>query len=236
MDFYWAKNEDEARMEQNALVDLVKTKKTDFDFARFSVGLAIGTAYDENTKTAIASCVLFDKHGKMMGEIASAEVEVDFPYVPGLLAFRVGPAICVAVDSLCDKADLFLFDGQGIAHPGGFGLASHIGVLFDKPSVGVTKKSLFGNYFVPSGSAYCTHLRHPRTKETIGYCVSSERERESFFMSPGHQVSLPESIAIIKAIAGDGEMPYPIRSVHKHANRLADECWKKRITTEDRRS
>jgi len=225
--FYWAKDEKEAKREQNILVDLVKIKNSDFNQINFKAGLAIGTAYEENTKTAFATCAIFDKGGKIISPITSAKAEVDFPYVPGLLAFRVGPAICLAIDDIVIEIDLLLFDGQGIAHPVGFGLASHVGVLFNKPSIGITRKSLFGNYSTPPRGTYHTDLRHPKTNRTIGYCVSFENTREPFFMSPGHQITLPESLDIIKMITNNSDFPYPLKAVHGQANRLAKEHWNK---------
>jgi len=180
-----------------------------------------------NTKTAFATCAIFNRNGKITSQIAYASTEVDFPYIPGLLAFRVGPAIYLAIDDLVGKIDLLLFDGQGIAHPVGFGLASHIGVLFNKPSIGITRKSLFGNYSIPPRGTYHTDLRHPKTNRTIGYCVSFGNTCEPFFMSPGHQITLPESLDIIKTITSNNDFPYPLKAVHSQANRLAKEHWNK---------
>lgn len=222
INFYWTKNIEEARMEQGILVNLVKTNKSHFDLARFQTGLAIGTAYEENTKTAFAVCVKFNRDGKIISDYTIANMEVDFDYMPGLLAFRVGPAICLALDQITSKIDLFLFDGQGIAHPVNFGLASHIGVLFNKPSIGVTKKALFGKYSMPSKFSY-TELKHPKTKITIGYCMSTGYD--PYFVSPGHQITLEKSLEIIKMISGHGYLPNPVRIVHEKANRLAREHW-----------
>lgn len=225
--FYWTKDVKEAKKEQQALVDLAETKKSTFNLAQFNVGLAIGTAYEENTRMAFAVCVMFDKNGNVTSDFIESNVEVDFPYIPGLLAFRVGPAICLALDKVADKADLFLFDGQGIAHPLGFGLASHIGVLFNKPSIGITKKALFGKYYgLPEGKCH-TELKHPRTKMTIGYCISSGDSNKPFFMSPGHQITLTESFKVVQMIAKDNQLPRPIRVVHARANSLAREYWNK---------
>lgn len=225
--FYWTKDENEAKREQGILVDLVKTNISDFSLANFVTGLAVGTAYEENTKTAFATCVTFDKNGKIKGKITSANVEVDFPYTPGLLAFRVGPAICAAIDNLIDKIDLLLFDGQGIAHPTGFGLASHIGVLFNKPSIGITKKALFGNYSTPPKGNYHTDLRHPKTNRAIGYCISSGYGYEPFFMSPGHQITLSESLNVLRMISKKDGLPYPIRLAHSQANKMTKKYWNK---------
>ena len=120
------------------------------------------------------------------------------------------------------KISLFLFDGQGIAHSIGFGLASHFGVLFNKPSIGVTKKALFGEYSAPSRGSY-TYLKHPKTKSIIGYCVSMGGE--SFFMSPGHRITLKRSLDVVRMVSGKGYLPHPIRIVHEKANKIAREHW-----------
>lgn len=222
--FYWAKDVDEAKREQGFLVDLVEVNKSVFDLTRFKIGLAIATAYEENTRTAFAVCVKFNRRGEIVSDYIIARAEVNFDYIPGLLAFRVGPAICLALDKVSDEVDLLLFDGQGIAHPVKFGLASHIGILFNKPSIGVTKKALFGEYSMPSRGSH-TYLKHPKTKLTIGYCVSTGYE--PFFVSPGHQITLEKSLEVIRMISGNGYLPNPIRIAHEKANRLAREHWVK---------
>ena len=224
-DFYWTKDIDEAKREQRFLVDLVKINESTFDLNDFRIGLAIGTAYEENTKTAFAVCKRFDKNGRTIGDYIIASKEADFDYRPGLLVFRVGPAICQALNQIHDEIDkisLFLFDGQGIAHSIGFGLASHFGVLFNKPSIGVTKKALFGEYSTPSRGSY-TYLKHPKTKSIIGYCVSMGGE--SFFMSPGHRITLKRSLDVVRMVSGKGYLPHPIRIVHEKANKIAREHW-----------
>ncbi|MFH0791623.1 MAG: endonuclease V [bacterium] len=223
--FFWTTDVEEAKQEQRTLADLVEIRKTAFNFVGFKRGLAIGTAYDENTKTAFAACIVFDRAGKIVGDFFAARVEVDFPYLAGLLAFRVGPAICAAVDKVIDEIDLFLFDGQGFAHPNNFGLASHIGVLFNKPSIGVTRKLLYGNYSQSASQLFSTEVRHPRTNVIIGYRISLGAMRQPFFMSPGHQITLSESLSVIKLIAGDGDFPYPIKIAHSRANKLAKIHW-----------
>lgn len=225
--FYWTTDVEEAKGEQRTLADLVEIKKSTFNLARFNSGLAIGTAYEENTKRAFAVCVMFDKNGNITSDFIETNVEVNFSYIAGLLVFRVGHAICLALDQVPDKVDLFLFDGQGIAHPLGFGLASHIGVLFNKPSIGITKKALFGRYHELPEGKWHTELKHPKTKTTIGYCISSDDNNEPFFMSPGHQITLTESLEVMQMIAKDNRLPRPIRVVHARANSLAREYWNK---------
>ncbi len=225
--FFWTKDIKEAKKEQQTLADLVETKKSAFNLAQFNTGLAIGTAYEENTKRAFVVCVMFDKNGNMTNNFIEENIEVDFPYIAGLLAFRVGPAICLALDKISDKIDVLLFDGQGSAHPIGFGLASHVGVLFNKPSIGITKKALFGKYYgLPEGRCH-TELKHPKTKMVIGYCISPGNNKEPFFMSPGHQITLAESFEVVQMIAKDNRLPKPIRVVHARANSLARKYWDK---------
>ena len=224
--FFWTKDINEAKKEQQILVNLVQTVNTSFRVDRFNTGLAIGTAYEENTKVAFAVSAVFNKKGEITDEINVAKAEIDFPYVPGLLAFRVGAAVCSAIDKTKKEVDLFLFDGQGIAHPTSFGLATHIGVLYNKPSIGVTKKSLFGIYTAPPKEGfYFTELKHPQNKLVIGYCLSSGGNNEHFFMSPGHQITLSDSLSVIKIITDSHFLPRPIRVAHAIANRCAREYW-----------
>lgn len=225
--FHWTNDIEEAKKEQQTLADLVEIKKSTFNMLQFNSGLAIGTAYEENTKRAFAVCAIFDKDGNVISKFIETNVEVNFSYVAGLLAFRVGPAICLAINDIFDKVDLLLFDGQGVAHPLGFGLASHIGVLFNKPSIGITKKALFGKYNKLPKGKYYTDLKHPKTKAKIGYCISPGHENKPFFMSPGHQITFTESLEVMQMLVKDNYLPKPIRLVHARANILAREYWNK---------
>jgi deoxyribonuclease V len=141
-------------------------------------------------------------------------MEVDFPYVPGLLAFRVGPAICRALDKFSADFDLLLFDGQGIAHPNGIGLASHIGVLYNKPSVGVTRNNLFGTVMdPPEGERNYTDITHPRSTKVLGYALS---------LGPTCSLTPLEAVQLIMQITREGScFPGSLAKAHSVANKAA---------------
>jgi deoxyribonuclease V len=126
-------------------------------------------------------------------ESKTAALPAGFPYVPGLLSFREGPAVLTAIEKLRLRPDVLIFDGQGIAHPRRFGIASHIGLLTDIPSIGCAKSKLVGQYTEPraerGGYSYLTHHG-----ETIGAAVRTRRAVKPVFVSGGHRVNLRDSI------------------------------------------
>lgn len=217
--FFWTTDPQEAEREQIRLRELLLLDHNP-DALTFARGLAIGTAYEENTKTAFAVGALFDDTGKLFKQRVTAHAPVEFPYVPGLLAFRVGPAVCRLLDQVSNDVQILLFDGQGIAHPRGLGIASHFGILYDKVAVGVTRNNLYGEFEEPPRARMnSTHLRHPRTKEQIGHVLSLGPECEPCFISPGHRLGVEDALAIVTRIAGDNTcFPRPLRNVHAEAN------------------
>lgn len=126
-------------------------------------------------------------------EYALATRPVDFPYVPGLLTFREGPVVLDALDKLKSTPDLLIFDGQGLAHPRRLGLASHIGLLVDIPSIGCAKSRLCGQYDKPGPErGHFTFLTD--RGETIGAVLRTRTGVKPVFVSIGHRVDLPTSI------------------------------------------
>jgi deoxyribonuclease V len=103
--------------------------------------------------TARAAAVVLSFPGLEPLDFSLGEAPVTFPYVPGLLAFREGPAVLAALDKLTTWPDLFLFDAQGVAHPRRLGLAAHLGVILDRPSIGCAKSRLTGSHDEPGSKA-----------------------------------------------------------------------------------
>jgi deoxyribonuclease V len=126
-------------------------------------------------------------------EYATATRPVEFPYVPGLLTFREGPAVLDALDKLTSTPDLLIFDGQGLAHPRRLGLASHIGLLVDIPSIGCAKSRLCGQHETPGAERGRFTLLIDQG-ETIGAVVRTRARVKPIFVSIGHRVDLPTSI------------------------------------------
>ncbi len=136
--------------------------------------------------------------------------KADFPYIPGLLSFREGPAVMEAIGRLRERPDLILFDGQGIAHPRGLGIACHVGVLLDIPSIGCAKSRLVGSYAEPgrkSGSS--TGLMH--NGRLIGRVVRTKDNVRPLFVSPGHRVDVDDAVRMVLECSRGYRLPEPVR-------------------------
>jgi len=160
--------------------------------------------------TGQAAVVVLQLNGLKTVEQAVAARAVTFPYISGLLSFREAPVILEALAKLETRPDLLIIDGQGIAHPRRFGIACHIGVLLDIPTVGCAKTRLLGDYEAPrtpGGSiSYLTD-----GKETIGAVVRTRTGVRPVFVSIGHLLNLNDSIRVILKSCRGYRLPEPIR-------------------------
>jgi deoxyribonuclease V len=147
---------------------------------------------------------------------ALGQVPVSFPYVPGLLTWREGPGVLAALEKLAVWPDLFLFDGQGLAHPRRLGLAAHLGVLLDRPSIGCAKSRLIGTHAEP-GPAVGDWAPLLDGEETIGAVLRTRAGVKPLFVSVGHRVDLPAAIDFVLRCTRGYRLPETTR----HAHRLA---------------
>ena len=148
--------------------------------------------------------------------------EADFPYVPGYLAFREGPVIIEALEVLKIKPDIVLFDGQGIAHPMGLGIASHIGVLTDMPSIGCAKSRLVGEYKEPGFKrGDWSYLKY--NGKVIGVVLRTKERVRPVFVSPGHRIDLRASVEIILGCTSKYRIPEPLRRADFISKKLKEE-------------
>jgi deoxyribonuclease V len=136
-----------------------------------------------------------------------------FPYIPGLLAFREGPAILAAWEKLNAKPDLLLFDGHGIAHPRGFGLASHLGLWLETPSVGVAKSRLYGRHADVGEQAGDQSLLWDENdpERVIGAVVRTREKSRPIYFSPGNLIDLENALAFGLACCTGHRLPEPLR-------------------------
>ena len=153
-------------------------------------------------------------------DCATAIKKIRFPYIPGLLTFREGPAILAALGHLTAAPDLLIFDGQGIAHPRRCGLASHVGLLLDIPSIGCAKTRLSGRYEEPhTEKGSYTYLKDG--DETIGAVVRTRSKVKPLFVSIGHRINLHDSINIVLKCCPKYRLPETTR----RADKLARSRW-----------
>jgi deoxyribonuclease V len=141
--------------------------------------------------------------------------DVAVPYVPGFLSFREVPAILEAMDKLTVLPDIWLVDGAGIAHPRRIGLASHLGVLLDVPTIGVAKSRLVGTHDeLGEERGSRVPLLDDGTQEQIGWVLRSRKRVKPLYVSPGHKVSMESAVKIVLACCTRYRLPEPIRAAH----------------------
>jgi deoxyribonuclease V len=146
---------------------------------------------------------------------------VNYPYIPTFLSFREGPAIVCAYKKLKNPPDILLVDGAGINHPRGTGIATHIGVVLDVPTIGITKKILCGSGDEPSQVGEANPLVYEGKK--IGWLLKSGKRSRAIIVAPGNRVSLGSSLSIVKKCLRGHKLPEPIRLAHEYVNGLKKE-------------
>ena len=168
---------------------------------------------------AQAAIVVFSFPDLTPIESAVAQQAVTFPYIPGLLTFREGPVVLTAWEQLKIKPDLLMFDGQGIAHPRGIGIASHLGLWLNCPTIGVAKSRLFGRHEEPGiqrGDE--AQLRDERdVTRSIGMVIRTRTNVRPMYISPGHLMDIPHAVTFVLRCCTRYRLPEPTRWAHRVA-------------------
>ncbi len=149
-------------------------------------------------------------------EAVLAVMPTPFPYIPGLLSFREAPVILQAVEKLTTAPDVFVFDGMGRAHPRRIGIASHVGLWLQKPTIGCGKTLLTGKYTDPPAERGAWSPLIDR-QEVIGAVLRTRATAKPVYISVGHLADLPTSIELIMRCTGKYRLPEPIRAAHHAA-------------------
>ena len=150
-------------------------------------------------------------------EFAVAEDVARFPYIPGLLSFREAPIVARAYEKLSRKPDVLMCDGQGVAHPRGLGLASHLGLLFDVPSIGCAKSRLCGAHDEP-GPDVGDYAPLKLKGRTIGAVLRTRESVKPVYVSVGHMMNLREAIRLTLRCGAGYRIPEPTRAAHHLVN------------------
>jgi deoxyribonuclease V len=173
---------------------------------RFIAG--VDAAFTEDR--VVAAACLYSFPDLTCLEQAADIQELRFPYVPGYLAFREGPAIIASIKKLTRKPDTILADGQGIAHPRGFGIACHIGVLLDIPTIGCAKTRLVGDYREPGiRKGSWSHLTYEGA--VVGAVLRTRHGVRPLFISPGHRIDAEGAVSFVLSCVGKYRIPEPLR-------------------------
>ena len=210
----WQLTPAEAVALQNALRQRVE-RVDRLPAIRHVAGVDVG--FEEGGRVARAAVAVLAFPGLQLAATSVARRPVEFPYVPGLLAFRELPAVLAALANLNIAPDLILYDGQGIAHPRRFGIASHLGVLLDVPTIGAAKTRLTGQYAEPQDvKGAWTPLIDGA--EAIGAVVRTRVGVKPIYVSIGHRVSHKTAIELTLACVTRYRLPETTRQAHHLAS------------------
>lgn len=187
------------------------------DFGPIARVAGVDVGFEDNGATTRAAIAVLAFPSLRLETSAIARLPTRFPYVPGLLSFREVPAVLAAIEQQDSLPDLLLCDGQGIAHPRRLGIASHLGLLLDIPSIGVAKTRLIGQHDeVPNERGAWVPLRDG--KETIGAVLRTRQGVKPLFVSPGHRIGLESAVAWVMACLTRYRLPETTRWAHRLAS------------------
>lgn len=179
-------------------------------------------SYVQGGETIYGAVVVLSFPALEIVEQRWAKGRASFPYIPGLLSFREAPILLDAFSLLQQTPDAVIFDGQGIAHPRGLGLASHMGLVLDLPSVGCAKTRLVGEH--PQVARQKGSFRWLQFQgKRVGAAVRTRANVKPLFVSPGHRLSLRTAMRLVLASCRTYRLPEPIRLAHQLANRVRRE-------------
>jgi deoxyribonuclease V len=216
----WDLTPSEAIQVQQRLRDMVRLRP---------LGLPVDTiagadiSFNKYSETVYAGIVVLSLPDLRIVEQVGVRSVAKFPYVPGLLSFREAPSLLEAWERLKTKPDVLMLDGQGIAHPRRFGIACHVGVLLDWPTIGCAKSILVGRYGelgLEAGS------RSPLVDkdEQVGVALRTKNKVAPVYVSPGHLIDLDSAVDLVLRSTTKYRMPEPTRQAHLLVNRLRVEA------------
>ncbi|MCG8553579.1 MAG: deoxyribonuclease V [Desulfobacterales bacterium] len=210
----WAVTENEALKLQTSLSKKV-IRDGQLNGCRLAAGVDV--AYQKNGDRLVAAAAVLDVKTFKLVESAHVEDEVKFPYIPGLFSFRELPALIKVLDKLSSTPDFIVCDGQGIAHPRRFGLACHLGVIFDIPTIGCSKTRLTGTADTPEAQRGASALLKDKG-EVIGAALRTQDNIKPVYVSIGHRVSLETACQWILRLSPNYRLPETTRYADQMVN------------------
>ena len=217
----WNVSVKEAIRIQEVLKDKIILKK---DFSKLKAIGGGDVAYSKNGNRLFgAIAVLSFPHMEVI-DLATADEKITFPYMSGLLSFREGPILIKTFQRLRIKPDVMIFDGQGIAHPRRMGLASHMGLWLDLPSIGCAKTPLWGEFLNPGPLEGSFEWIGQKGKK-IGAVLRTKEKVKPLFISPGHRIDLLTSIRLVLESCQGFRIPEPLRKAHQASRSMMHGRW-----------
>lgn len=217
----WDVTPEQAKAIQHKLRDKIKTFD-DFDSIKTVGGVDVGFVKEKNL--SCAALVIFSYPDMRILDIITCSEPINFLYIPTLLAFREVPVVLSCFEKLENSPDMLILDGQGYAHPRRMGLACHVGVLLNIPTIGCAKSRLTGEFNMPDEKKGSYSYLYDKG-EIIGAVLRTKDDTYPVFVSIGHKVSLDTSIKLVLEMAVT-RIPEPTkiadREVKKYANKIRD--------------
>lgn len=193
----------------------------DFPPPRLIAGVDVSTSRNSDLGYAVIVVLTWPELKRL--EVAEVSMPLPMPYIPGLLSFREVPLLVEAAKRLRHRPDLVMVDGQGRAHPRRFGIACHLGVLLDVPTIGCAKSLLVGTHAeLPPARGSTAPLTH--RSEVVGAAVRTKDRVNPVFVSCGHRVSLETAVRWVLDCARGYRLPEPTRQAHLASNALRIRC------------
>jgi deoxyribonuclease V len=178
----------------------------------------IDAAYDLTGRECLAAAVLWDLDAQEVLEVVVARRRLTFPYVPGLLSFREAPAVLAALRKLRRSPHAVICDGHGLAHPRRFGLACHVGVIVDLPTVGCAKSRLVGSHREP-GRRRGARVPLVHRDQTVGAVLRTRDNTRPVFVSAGHRIDVDSAVHLVMACGAGYRLPEPTRLADREVAR-----------------
>lgn len=168
---------------------------------------------------AIGAAVVLDYPRFKIIEKVRKSAKISYPYIPGLLTFREGPVLERCFKATKSEPDVIIFDGQGLAHPRNMGIATHLGILLDKPTIGCAKSRLFGSYTQPKEKRGSFSYLLDNAGKKVGAVLRTKDNVKPVYVSIGHKIDLDSSMRIVLLCTKKYRLPEPLRLAH-HLTKL----------------
>lgn len=207
----WAVTPKQAAAIQKRLSSLIRDTEPSQEI-RFVAG--VDSAFSIDGTQCLACAVIWDTRKNKIVEQQTAALELTFPYIPGLLSFREAPAALEVLKKLMGEPDALICDGQGLAHPRRFGLACHLGIITDLPTLGCAKSRLVGTYQEPGEKRGSREPLLDRG-EVIGTVLRTRDKVKPVFVSVGHKINLVRAEQVVLECGTGFRLPEPTRQADR---------------------
>jgi deoxyribonuclease V len=206
----WNVSIEEAKKIQEKLSRFVRIKD---DFKKIERISGVGVIFSKDENKISVACVNFSFPQLEILDQIVERGSCDFPYTPGLFAFSVGPAILSLLNKI-ERPDLIIFPGRGIDHPRKLGLASHLGVLLDLPTIACSKRPLWKNHPEPSIEKGAYVFMEDKNRNLVGAMVRTKDKVKPIYVTIGHKISIQTAVKIILQCSPRYRIPEPLRQAH----------------------